>query len=70
MSLLLFEAFNGSLLLSGQTTTSAGLVNLLCGGQGWGQGKATNKEGLICSGGWFPWYKDAHRAISFNLAAV
>ncbi|KAB0356843.1 hypothetical protein FD754_000999 [Muntiacus muntjak] len=31
-------------------TTSAELVNLLCGGPGWGQGKAINKEALICSG--------------------
>ena len=32
-------------------TTSTGLVNLLCGGRGWGQGKEINKEALICSGG-------------------
>lgn len=25
-------------------TTSAGLVNLLCGGPGWGQVKAINKQ--------------------------
>lgn len=32
-------------------TTSAGLVNLLCGGPGGGQGKERNKEVLVCSGG-------------------